>query len=284
MDYKQLVRQIEEQYQCYKKDGTWDQELLYQLLEEYLRRTIYVNMRAFAREDANLQKEIYHDIYIDIVSNAVNKYQDQGKSFAQYCGMIAKYKTIAAMKKLASIDQKEFHVDYTDTSEDGESAPAYTWMKELQTESAEESILEIGTMLELSEMLEYILHKIMNWEDKAYRTVACCYSIILYVLTHMEQKDNSSPRWAYEMICDYSVSERADYFLKELNRRLVNLKLTWGDCVLDSMETEEDGILICDMIYGKRFKVKDIENWTRRFQKKMVLDYCEWKDSPLTEG
>lgn len=118
------------------------------------------------------------------------------------------------------------------------------------------------------------IHKILNQKEKPYRTVGCCYTIILFQLLNPHTKELSSPAWAFEELKDNTIQISADRFIDEINGRINFGKISWGSYFQDAMETEEHGELICNIIFGERFKRKDLENWSRRFRSKLKDEIC----------
>lgn len=141
-------------------------------------------------------------------------------------------------------------------------------------QTPENRILALESQMEHINLLKSLLHRILNWKEKAYKTVGCCYTIILFQLLNPTTKELSSPAWAYEELKDNTVQESADRFLLEFNKRVRFGKISWGSHFEDSMETEEDGILICDIVFGERFKRKDLENWSLRLRNKIKQEYA----------
>ena len=115
----------------------------------------------------------------------------------------------------------------------------------------------------------------MNQDDKPYRTLGCCYTLVLFNLINEDSKDLSSPKWAFEKMKDYDMQMNADEFMNEFHEHMPSVELEWGDVFLDGMDELEQGVYISEMIFGEHFSKKDLENWSLRFRRKMRLKLFE---------
>lgn len=125
------------------------------------------------------------------------------------------------------------------------------------------------------QLVKKYLHKIVNQTSKPYKTVGCCYTMILFHRHHSKTKELSSPKWAFDTIQENTVQKSADSFMEEMNEWFPQFHLVWGTVFLGGMEQEENDTRISDMVFGEHFTTKDFENWSFRLRKKMREELLE---------
>ncbi|MDF2907839.1 MAG: hypothetical protein K0R34_3160 [Herbinix sp.] len=275
IDYELLKQEIEQEYEGIIAGNQKDKNRLFELLNQYIRKTVEITVRNGGQVALENVEEVIQITMLVILESGLSNYKKQGKSFAGYCCMIAKNKAIDYMKRrrrdsigMIAIDQdgdynEDEKIDYL----------MYRHAKE-PIKTPENRLLSLECQLEHIGMLKHFVHILMNQREKAYKTVGCCYTIILFQLLNPKTKELSSPAWAFEELKTNTIQVSADCFLDEFNKRVRLGKISWGSCFQDSMETEELGQLICDIIFGERFKRKDLENWSLRFRNKLKDEIC----------
>lgn len=275
IDYENLKQEIEEEYELTVRGEQQDKNRLYMLLSQYIRRTIEVTVMEGSRIKQDDLEDILQNTMLAIFEKGIYNYKKQGKSFAGYCCMIARNKAIdyanhkrrENISRIAMASDEDYSIEeWMDYLTGGQS--------EANSKTPENTLMDMELHLERIGMLKQLLHLIMNQKEKAYRTVGCCYTIILFQILHPRTKELSSPKWAFEELKEKPLLDSADRFLYEMNKRMKYGKLVWGSYFWDSMETEEAGTLICDLIFGERFKIKDLENWSIRFRNKLKEEIC----------
>ncbi len=275
IDYELLKQEIEKEYESIETGIQKDKNRLFELLNQYIRRTVEVNVRNGGQAAPEDVEEVLQTTMLVILESGLSNYKKQGKSFAGYCCMIARNKAIDYIKKrrrdmiaMIAIDQDK------DYNEDDKIDYLMYYQAKERVKTPENRILSLESQLEHIRMLKRFVDMLMNQREKAYKTVGCCYTIVLFQLLNPKTKELSSPAWAFEELKDNTIQLSADRFIHEFNRRVKLGRISWGSNFLDSMETEENGIMICDMIFGDRFKRKDLENWSLRFRNKLKDEIC----------
>jgi DNA-directed RNA polymerase specialized sigma24 family protein len=275
IDYELLKREIEQEYERIDAGIQKDKNRLFELLNQYIRKTIEITVRNGGQAAQEDVEEVIQITMLVILETGLSNYKRQGKSFAGYCCMIARNKAIDYMKKrrrdsiaMITIDQD------TDYNEDEKIDYLMYYHTKENNKTPENRLLSLECQLEHIRMLKHFVQILMNQKEKAYKTIGCCYTIILFQLLNPKTKELSSPAWAFDELRDNTIQFNADRFLNEINKRVKVGRLSWGSHFQDSMETEEDGTLICDIIFGDRFKRKDLENWSLRFRNKLKDEIC----------
>ena len=115
----------------------------------------------------------------------------------------------------------------------------------------------------------------MNQKGKPYRTLGCCYTMVLFHRYHPNSKELSSPKWAFEEVKETCVGDSADRFAREINEWFPRFHLYWGDAFVDGMDKKEDNIYISDMIFEEHFCTKDFENWSGRMRNRLRCELYE---------
>lgn len=54
--------------------------------------------------------------------------------------------------------------------------------------------------------------------------------------------------------------------MRELNQWMRHIRMDWSDAFVDAMDEMQDGELVGNIVFGRRFKVKDFENWSNRLR------------------
>jgi DNA-directed RNA polymerase specialized sigma24 family protein len=275
IDYELLKREIEQEYEKIDSGIQKDKNRLFELLIQYIRKTIEITVRNGGQAAQEDVEEVIQITMLVILETGLSNYKRQGKSFAGYCCMIARNKAIDYMKRrrrdsiaMIAIDQD------TDYNEDEKIDYLMYYHTKEHIKTPENRLLSLECQLEHIRMLKHFVQILMNQKDKAYKTIGCCYTIILFQLLNPKTKELSSPAWAFDELRNNTIQFSADRFLNEFNKRVKVGRLSWGSHFQDSMETEEDGTLICDIIFGDRFKRKDLENWSLRFRNKLKDEIC----------
>ncbi len=104
------------------------------------------------------------------------------------------------------------------------------------------------------------LHRMVNQKYRPYRTVGCCYTMVLFHRYHPGTKELSSPKWAFEVIRENTVEESADHFIEEMNDWIPKLHLYWGDDFLDGMEEITEHVMECSQCQERLHKAMNVDS------------------------
>lgn len=267
---KLLGEEIEQEYRLYKSDTQRDLNSLFSKVSEYIRPTIAMMVKKGSYLDEDSVEELTQDVMLTLVSGGLQKFQEGNAHFATYCTKIAMNKAIDWGRKWTRRAEafyegdEELHV-YVESKLSAES---------LQL-TPEQEYIKGEFVSEQYEAMKKYLNILVNQSGKPYRTLGCCYTMVLYNLIYMDSKELSSPKWAFDVMKDYDMQENADSFMDEFHKRMPHVELEWGDDFLDGMDEQEKGIYISEMIFGEHFTKKDLENWTLRFRQKMRRELFE---------
>lgn len=275
INYVELKNQIEKEYHNVLSMNM-DPNRLCDLISIYIRKTIENTIMMGNYLDRDAVEDLIQDTLLTVLEKGIYQYKDQGKSFAGYCSMIARNKAI----DYANRQRKEWISRISDTQvrdyeEDGQFEFYIYHHSDDKYESVEKYLLIKEHQLECLNALKKYILLFLNQKDKPYRILGNCFTILLFKLSNEATSELSSPSWAYEQMKEHSLQRNADHFLREIKKRIRLKELSWGIDFLEGMEEEEDGTLICDIIFGERFARKDLENWSLRFRNKIRLQLSE---------
>lgn len=277
MGSNNILDEIEAEYDAYclerdrNPEGTVNPERLYEKLNIYLRGFITSFLRANGFMNADTAEEVKQDTLTEIAAGKIDDFEKKEAKFSTFCTAIAKNKAIDYIRKadrclLHEYGEKEENRVFLFGSKETYSDPETLFMKRERIRGQIQTVKKY-------------LHKMVNLTDKPYRTVGCCYTMILFHRHHPKTKELSSPKWAYDTIQEDTVNKSADNFMEEMNKWFPKLHLVWGDAFLEGMEQKENEIYVRDMVFGEHFTTKDFENWSLRLRKKMreelLKEVCE---------
>lgn len=268
-----LLDRIEAEYDAYclerakNPNGTVNLDGMYEKLGLYLRWVVNGILRNSGFMNRDVTEEVVQDALTEIAVKAIYTFEKEKAKFTTYCTGIAKNKAIDYIRKANRYSMSEY--DETD-----ERKIIHFGSREAYSDP-EELLMKYERRLEQIEAVKKYLNKMVNQTGKPYRTVGCCYTMILYHRHHPDSKELSSPKWAFETICEDTVEVSADNFIEEMNEWFPKLHLYWGDAFLDGMEEMENDTRVSDIVFGERFKEKDLENWSLRMRKKMREELLE---------
>lgn len=267
---KLLGEEIEQEYRLYKSDTQRDLNSLFSKVSEYIRPTIAMMVKKGSYLDEDSVEELTQDVMLTLVSGGLQKFQEGNARFATYCTKIAMNKAIDWGRKWTRHAESFYEGD--------EELNSYVESK-LSAESSqltpEQEYIKGEFVSEQHEAMKKYLNILVNQSGKPYRTLGCCYTMVLYNLICVDSKELSSPKWAFDVMKDYDMQENADSFMDEFHKRMPHVELEWGDDFLNGMDEQENGIYISEMIFGEHFTKKDLENWTLRFRQKMRRELFE---------
>jgi len=273
VEYELLKQNIEQEYDLVIADEQRDKGHLFELISQYIKRTIEITLSYGYRANKEDVEDVLQTTMMAVFETGLSSYRKQGKSFAGYCCMIAKNKAIDFLKK-RRFDKIELISVNRDLSDDEKIDLLLNYESKEFIDNQDSRLLFMERKLEQISILKDLISKLLNLKEKAYRTVGFCYTVILFQLLNPKAKELSSPQWAFDEIKDRTIQYSADRFIFEFNNRIGIGKVSWGPYFYDSMESEEFGILVCDMIFGEYFDRKDLENWCVRIRKKLLKDIC----------
>lgn len=256
-DYNALCQEIEAEYDAFCADRSRDLSELYSKLFLYLKHEISRCIKSDSYGDDGAAEDLTQEVLI-VITEIIHTFEKKGTSqFALYCRLIARNKAFDYVKrrkhcKNTSEEELESVVNKFDSSK--------------IFSNPEKLIMEYEYRLELIAQLKRYLRTMIDWPQEPYRTVASCYTTILFHRYHPDTKKLGSPGWAYETVEEKTVYESAERFMRELNEWLTHIRMDWSDEFLDAMDEMQDGESIGDIVFGQRFKVKDFENWSNRLR------------------
>lgn len=273
MSSKNLIQEIEAEYDayCLERDRNPEQSVnldrMYEKLYNYLLGIVTVYLRGVRYTDRGAAEDVTQEALTEIATDTIYTYEKKEAKFTTFCTAIAKNKAIDYLRKanryiLQECDETEERKTFRFGSKETYSDPEKLLMKQ---ERRLEQIVAV----------KKYLNKMVNQTGKPYRTVGCCYTMILFHRYHPDSKELSSPKWAFKKIRKNTVEVSADNFIEEMNKWFPKLHLYWGDAFLDGMEEIENDTRVSDIIFGERFKEKDLENWSLRMRKKMREELLE---------
>ena len=266
MDYSKLSLEIEAEYDAYCLDRDRNTDALYEKLFTYLKHKICGWIKTDNYVDIDTAEDLTQDVVLKIMSSELQKFEKKEAKFVSFCCVIAKNRALDYVRHrdryLLENDDALLNMD-----NGMDCSRIYT--------NPERLIMEYEYRLELIAELKEYLELMINWPQKPYRTVASCYAMILFHRYHPDTKELSSPRWAYQEVENETVADSAERFIAELNDWIRHFRLDWSREFYRGMETVEDGISVGDIVFGRRFKVKDFENWSKRLREKVKKQLLE---------
>ncbi|MGN0366120.1 MAG: RNA polymerase sigma factor [Suilimivivens sp.] len=261
-----LLDKIEAEYDAYCEDDSRDLDSMYAMLSDYLKAVIAMTIKDGSYIDEDMVEELTQDALIAIATDKIHTFQKREAKFTTFCVTIAKNKALDYVRHRNR--QRLFSFDEMEGEGAGFSSQDFY-------HNPESLLMQQERRLEQIETLRQYLQLLMSQKGKPYRTVGCCYTMVLFHRYHPDSKELSSPKWAFEEVREDTVEYGADRFVKEINVWFPRFNLYWGDAFLDGMEDKEEGIYISDMIFGEHFRVKDFENWSLRMRKKIREEMFE---------
>lgn len=273
MSSKNLIQEIEAEYDAYclergrNPKGTVNSDKMYEKLYDYLLGFVTVLLRGAGYADRGVAEDVTQEALIEISTDTIHTFVKKEAQFTTFCTTIAKNKAIDYMRKA----NRNILQEYDETDE----RKIFHFGSKETYSNPEKLLMKYERRLEQIEAVKKYLNKMVNQTGKPYRTVGCCYTMILYHRHHPDSKELSSPKWAFETICEDTVEVSADNFIEEMNEWFPKLHLYWGDAFLDGMEEMENDTRVSDIVFGERFKEKDLENWSLRMRKKMREELLE---------
>ncbi|MCM1044217.1 MAG: hypothetical protein NC417_01795 [Candidatus Gastranaerophilales bacterium] len=261
-----IIDEIEAEYDAYCLDEGTNLDTMYEKLYRYLRGFIAMTLRNAGCSDENVLDEVTQETLTAIATDKIYTFHKKEAKFTTFCTVIAKNKAFDYVRRsryrLCSYSEAEENELFRFSGKEAYCNP-------------EKFLIRQEQRLEQIEAVKKYLHKMVSWKGKPYRTVGCCYTMILFHRHHPDSKELSSPQWAFETVREDTVEKSADHFIDEMNEWFPRLHLYWGDAFLDGMEEMEKGVYVSDMIFGEHFKVKDFENWSLRLRQKMREELLE---------
>lgn len=259
-DYTTLSQEIEAEYDAFCLDKSRNLNTLYEKLFILIKYKICSRIKKGNYVDEAAAEDLTQEVLLAIMSKGIYEFEKGEAMFVTYCSKIARNKAMDYVNKrnkrqIESID------DHQEVSAGEDAAAIYN--------NPERLVMEYEYRLELIEELKRYLKTMLNWPQAPYRTVASCFTTILFHKYHPKTKELGSPGWAYREVQDETVAESAERFIRELNEWLIYMRLTWGEDFYDRLDEEEEGCYVGDIVFSNRFTVKDFENWSSRLRSKV---------------
>lgn len=265
-----LSDQIETEYEAYLADPHRNTDNMYAKLGEYLKGIIALTIKEGSYVDEDVVEELTQDVLILVATDKIYSFEKKEARFATYCAVIAKNKALDYVRKRNRHRMESFEK----MSEEGMEFAGQDIYRnpEMLLLRQEQRLQQIG-------LLKKYLQLIMTQKGKPYRTLGCCYTMVLYHRYHPDSRELSSPKWAYGELSDNTIDDSSTRYIHEINEWFPTFGLYWGDEFLNGMEEREGNTYISDMIFGEYFKTKDLENWSLRMRNKikgmLIEQECE---------
>lgn len=264
--YSTIIDEIEAEYDAYCLDEGKNLDTMYEKLYQYLRGFTAMILKNAGCLDENALDEVIQETLAVIATDKIYTFQKKEAKFTTFCTVIAKNKAFDYVRRsrysLCAYSEEEERELYHFSGGEVYCDP-------------EKLLIRQERRLGQIEAVKKYLRRMVSQKGKPYRTVGCCYTMVLFHRHNPGSKELSSPKWAFETVREDTVEESADHFITEMNEWFPRLHLYWGDDFIDGMEEMEDGIYISDMVFGEHFKVKDFENWSLRLRRKMREELLE---------
>ncbi len=261
--YTALGREIEAEYQACAADPLRNQNRLVEAIKAYIKPVVRQIIQGVGGDDSEVE-DVCHDVLMEVLWNTLRVFEKREAQFATYCWKVAKNKAInwsrSPVRRWSELRPEMVENDYYNQS------------------SPEQQFFRKKSLERQKQLVQQYLYLLSVQDDKPYRTVANCFSLVLFPLNFPGMKKLSSPQWAYDELGDERVEQGAQIFAEEIKEFLPEVSFDWGSEVLERMEEKEEEQFVRDIIFGERFKVKDFENWSLRFRKKMreqIFEYME---------
>lgn len=264
-----LSQEIETEYEAYLQNPYHNLDSLYEKLSVFMKRIITRHLSWRDYVDENLVDELTQEALLAIIERGIDSFEKKEAKFSTYCGVIAKNKATDWIRK----NQRVVVSSDEEIERRSESLNVC-----LYYDSPEKKILELEYKLEQIAMVKKYLKLLMDWPQKPYRTVSCCYTMVLFQKYHPATKELTSPKWAFQKLEKDSVQKGADSFIAEMEEWFPDIFLVWGFNFIEAMFEKENGTYISNMVFGENFQVKDFENWSRRLQPKIKKCLLETVD------
>lgn len=261
-----LVEEIEEEYDEYCKDRERNTDTMYAKLSDYLKGMIAMLIRDGSYIDLEMAEELTQEVLMTIATDKIHTFEKKEAKFTTFCTAIAKNKALDYVRKR----NRHRMNSYEAMEEEG-----YEFTGHQMYQNPERLLILQESRLGQIEAVKKYLQLLMNQRGKPYRTVGCCYTMVLFHRYHPDSKELSSPGWAFEEIREDTVEDSSSRFAREINEWFPRFGLYWGDEFVDGLDEQEGDVYISDMIFGEHFKTKDLENWSLRMRKKLRREMLE---------
>lgn len=261
-----LSDQIETEYDAYCADSHYNTDRMYAKLGEYLSGIIAITIKEGNYIDVDIVDELTQEVLILVATDKIHSFEKKEARFTTFCAVIAKNKALDYVRK-----RNRHRLDSFEKME--EEGMEFAGQDIYQ--NPETLLLRQEYRLHQIRLLKKYLQLIMSQKGKPYRTVGCCYTMVLYHRHHPDSRELSSPKWAYEELADYTIDDSSTRYICEINAWFPTFGLYWGEDFQNGMDEREDNVYISDMIFGEHFKVKDLENWSLRMRNKIKCTLIE---------
>ena len=261
IDYAVKASQLNEAFERYMRNPEEEQDNLCELLYPYLRGVV----GTLIKEKDYLDKEAVEDLVQDIMATLFDKVFESFKGdakFSTFCFAIAKNKANTYIKKRNRARMENIDDIYELEVQGAFCKSAIDIYKDPQLVYVIQE-----TRLEMLNMFRKYIGYIMDSEEKPYKVVSVCFSLILFHKYNPKSTMLGSPNWAYTCLKNMTVNSGATVFKDELNAWFENVHFKWGYAQLLAREARENGMVIGEMVFGYNFTTKDFENWSVRMRK-----------------
>jgi len=258
--YTSFSAEVEAEYDAFCMEPDRNMDGFYEKLFRYLKYMTWKFMNENRYVDETEIEDIANEVLAYVATEVLHTFQKEQAMFSTYCAQIVKHKVWNWKKRRTRM--------LLDCEEDLEQE-IDVFRYSAYYHSPERQLLDYENRLEMIQLVKKYITLLMDWKQKPYRTVSCCFTMILFQKYHPNSTELTSPKWAYENLRQYQVWQGAEKFLKEMQEWMPQMHFYWSNEFLDAMDEQEGGIYISDLVFGEHFKVKDFENWSLRLREKM---------------
>lgn len=255
-----LLEEIEAEYDAYCANREKKLDNMYAKLSQYLKGMVAMMIREGSYVDVDMAEELTQEVLITIATDKIHTFEKKDAKFTTFCITIAKNKALDYVRKR----NRHRMTSYEEMEEEGFELAGHELYR-----NPERLLLMQERKLRQIEAVKKYLYLLMHQKGKPYRTVGCCYTMVLFHRYHPDTKELSSPGWAYAEIKADTIEDSSSRFAREINEWFPRFGLYWGDAFLDGMDEKEEDTYISDMVFGEHFKTKDLENWSLRMRNKI---------------
>lgn len=174
-DYNALCQEIEAEYDAFCMDRSRDLNDLYSRLFDYLNHEISRCIKNDAYGDLGAAEDLTQEVLI-VIMEKIHTFEKKGNSqFALYCRLIARNKAfdyVKQRKRRQTVPEEE--LEFVGNALD--SGKIFS--------DPEKLMLEYEYRLELITELKRYIKTMIDWPQEPYRTVASCYTTVLFHRYH----------------------------------------------------------------------------------------------------
>ena len=260
-DYKLTTEEIDEAYYRYIINPKTEQNTFFEILHPYIKNVIELIIKQKNYVDEQAAEDLTQEVLLAIFQKEIYKFRGECAKFSTFCYAIAKNKALSYVKKSLQHQMCDLEDIENSKCEAGNGSEIFN--------NPEKIYLMQETRLEMLGILKSYLRYMMERDDKPYRTVSCCFTLIIFHKYNPKTTMLGSPKWSYKKLKECTVKAGADLYVIELRTWFRQLSLLWGKAFGEGLAEKEYGVYVRDLVFGEHFTVKDFENWSIRLRKEV---------------